>query len=352
MSAIKLDFVTKTFTIKDEAAVKNINLEIKEGSIVTILGPSGCGKTTMLRMIAGFEKPDSGIITVGDKIVSGNGIFIPPEKRGIGMVFQDYALFPHLNVFENVGFGYKNKDKKMKVESVLSLVGLSGYGSRYPHELSGGQQQRVALARALAGNPLVVLLDEPFSSLDADLKNQMRFEVKNIIKKAGATAVFVSHDQMDALSISDKIIVMNKGVVKQYGTPREIYQKPENEFVANFVGKTNILQGEIMEDCISVKTKLGILPIRSDSCIVPGKKILVSIRPDSFELDENGQIKGIIESATYIGTSIDTKVRIDLQNGKTLDLLTHIHPEEEISPGDYVSIRILPEFVSIITPED
>jgi len=352
MSAIKLEFVTKTYTTGEESAVKNVSLEIEEGSIVTLLGPSGCGKTTMLRIIAGFERPDSGVVMIGGKTVSDNNIFIPPERRGVGMVFQDYALFPHLNVLKNIGFGYKNKDKQEKVNSVLSLVGLNGYEKRYPHELSGGQQQRVALARALASNPLVVLLDEPFSNLDADLRNQMRLEVKNIIKAANATAVFVSHDQMDALSISDKIVVMNKGTIKQYGTPREIYQKPENEFVANFVGKTNIIQGEIMGDCLSVNTEIGILPIRSNNCILPGQKILVSIRPDSFELDKTGHIKGRIKSATYIGTSIDTKVEIKLPNGKTIDLLTHIHPEENISTGDLISIKILPEFVSIITPED
>ena len=241
MFDIELKAVRKTYLGNEEPAVKNLSLRVEKGSIITLLGPSGCGKTTTLRLIAGFERADSGSIALAGKIVSDSDTWIPPEKRGVGMVFQDYALFPHLNVFNNVGFGYKEKDREKRVYEVLALVNLRGYENRFPHELSGGQQQRVALARALARNPVVVLLDEPFSNLDADLRNQMRRDVASIIRNAGATAVFVTHDQKDALAVSDQVVVMKDGQIEQIGSPREIYQFPETEFVATFeIGRAHV----------------------------------------------------------------------------------------------------------------
>jgi iron(III) transport system ATP-binding protein len=230
MFAIELKDLTKSYEGATLKAVDAFSLSVEKGSIVTLLGPSGCGKTTLLRLIAGFEKAQSGSIRILGKTVSSPTTWIPPEKRGIGMVFQDYALFPHLKVYDNVGFGYKEKDKKKRIQEVLDLVGLSGYEKRYIHELSGGQQQRVALARALAKRPSVILLDEPFSHLDADLRMTMRSEMKRIIKDSQSTAIFVSHDQKDAFSISDAIAVMKDGKIVQVGTTKEIYQKPTKSF--------------------------------------------------------------------------------------------------------------------------
>lgn len=225
-------------------AVCGVDLAVAPGEILTLLGPSGCGKTTTLRLIAGFERPDRGEVTIGGKVVASGSHWIAPEERGVGMVFQDYALFPHLTVAENVAFGLGKADtgnRKQRVSQMLRLVGLEEQKDRYPHNLSGGQQQRVALARALAPRPALVLLDEPFSNLDASLRVQMREEVRRILKESGAAAIFVTHDQKDALAISDRVVVMNQGLVEQVGSPREIYQFPHTAFVARFVGQTNLL---------------------------------------------------------------------------------------------------------------
>ncbi|TYQ16698.1 UNVERIFIED_CONTAM: iron(III) transport system ATP-binding protein [Acetivibrio alkalicellulosi] len=348
MFDIELKNITKTYSGSEESAVKNLSLTVKKGSIVTLLGPSGCGKSTTLRLIAGFERAEEGSIELAGKTVSDKNIWIPPEKRGVGMVFQDYALFPHLNVFKNVGFGYKGKDRAERVMEVIRLVNLKGYEKRYPHELSGGQQQRVALARALTRRPVVVLLDEPFSNLDADLRVHMRFEVKRIISEAGATAIFVSHDQRDALAISDKIVVMNKGVIEQQGTPKEIYQSPSNKFVASFVGQSNILEGKINEDNKSVLTDLGIIPSYSAYNYKAGEKVYISIRPGSLEIDRNGQMNGLIKELTYSGEFFDIVVEVTLGNGTCQHLIAHIPPEEVVKVGDSLNFNILSQYVSII----
>ncbi len=231
MAAIVLDSVRKTYPGAATPALDEISLTIEQGSIVTLLGPSGCGKTTTLRIIAGFERPDSGTVTIGDVLVAGPGAWIPPERRGVGMVFQEHALFPHLDVAGNVGFNLPRDVKAGRVRDALALVGLAGYDRRMPHELSGGQQQRVALARALAPRPHVVLFDEPFASLDADLRVHMRAEVRRILTEARITAVFVTHDQSDALAISDTIVVMRDGRIEQVGTPRDVYQFPHTRWL-------------------------------------------------------------------------------------------------------------------------
>src|SRR5690554_5472507 len=236
MSFIKLHQVTKRF--KDasisKAAVDSFELEINKGEIITLLGPSGCGKTTTLRMIAGFEQPTSGEIRIGEQIVCNNSVSIPPEKRGIGMIFQDYALFPHLTVKKNVMFGLSNlkgSARKLRTKEALELVDLTDFADRYPHELSGGQQQRVALARALAPGPQVILMDEPFSNLDAGLREKMRSDVSLILRKANTTAIIVTHDQKDAFAVSDRVVVMNEGIIHQVAAPREMYRCPKNCFV-------------------------------------------------------------------------------------------------------------------------
>ncbi|UMZ74465.1 ABC transporter ATP-binding protein [Natranaerofaba carboxydovora] len=348
MYDIELKNVTKTYIGTEEPAVKNLNLNVNEGSIVTLLGPSGCGKSTTLRLIAGFEQPEEGSIALAGKTVCDHSTHIPPENRGVGMVFQDYALFPHLNVFKNIGFGYKGKDYNSRVKQVIESVGLNGYEDRYPNELSGGQQQRVALARALVRKPVVILLDEPFSNLDADMRVQMRLQVKRIIKEAGATAVFVSHDQKDALAISDKIVVMNEGVIQQYGTPKEIYQYPENKFVANFVGQSNILEGKMNKDEKSVITNIGVIPCNHTHGFKSGEEVYISIRPDSLEMDKKGSMTGCIKETIFTGESIDAVVEVKLDDGSKQELLTHIHPEEEVNIGDTVKLTVLPHFVAVI----
>ncbi len=348
MLDIELKAVTKTYPGCNEPAVKNLSLAVEKGSIVTLLGPSGCGKSTTLRLIAGFERADAGSIALAGTIMSNGNTWIPPEKRGVGMVFQDYALFPHLNVFNNIGFGYKAKDRNARVMEVMELVNLKGYENRYPNELSGGQQQRVALARALTRRPVVVLLDEPFSNLDADLRVHMRVEVKRIIKEAGATAVFVSHDQKDALAISDRIVVMHEGDIQQTGTPKEIYQYPDNKFVATFVGQSNILEGKMGKDEQSVITALGVIPCNHTHSLKAGEEVYISIRPDSLEMDEDGQIEGRINESIYTGESSDAMVDVTLENGRKMNLLTHIHPEEDVKVGDMVRFKVLPHFVAVI----
>jgi iron(III) transport system ATP-binding protein len=348
MDGIVLANVVRSYAGTEKRAVDGVSLAVKPGKIVTLLGPSGCGKTTTLRLVAGFERPDAGTIRLGDRVVAGEGTWIPAEKRGVGMVFQDHSLFPHLNVARNVGFNLRRRDAAARVAELLELVGLSEMGRRMPHQLSGGQQQRVALARALAHDPVVVLLDEPFSSLDADLRVQMRVEVRRILKDAGATAVLVSHDQRDALAISDSVVVMRDGRIEQVGTPREVYQFPRTRFVAEFVGSSNVLSGMIGPDGDSVETRLGTIPCSHTHGLPGGSMVSVSVRPDSFEIDETGPIEGLVLSAVYAGTNTDVTLRVDTNNGAPVDLLVHAHPERALSIGARVRVRVLPDFVAVI----
>jgi len=347
MNAIELRAVSKSYIGCPLPAVDNLSLIIRQGEIVTLLGPSGCGKTTTLRLIAGFEQPDRGSIMLREREVTGNGGYIPPEKRNIGMVFQDYALFPHLKVSENIGIAVPKGERENRVEEMLELVNLKGLGGRYPHELSGGQQQRVALGRALAGRPVVVLLDEPFSNLDTDLRNHMRREVANIMKKAGTTAIFVTHDLKDALAVSDRVAVIRDGRLEQVGTPEEIYRYPGTEFVATFVGKSNILPGSIGPDHRTVITDLGPIPCFHTHDLPVGRKVKVSVRADSFELDPDGDIEGVIRETIYGGNEIEALLEVETEHGNR-ELLVHIHPEKQVREGARLRFHILPEFVAVI----
>jgi iron(III) transport system ATP-binding protein len=241
-----LDVQSITKTFEGITAVESFSLEAEEGEFITLLGPSGCGKTTTLRLLAGFEQPDSGIISIGGDVVADETNYIPAEKRRVGMVFQDYALFPHLDVSGNVSFGLNSdrKERQKRVEEMLALVGLDKYSQRMPYELSGGQQQRVALARALAPQPEIMLLDEPFSNLDAALRVQVRGEVRTILRTAGTTTIFVTHDQEEALSLSDKIAVLFDGKLHQVGTPFELYTRPNSRQVASFIGEANFIAAQ------------------------------------------------------------------------------------------------------------
>ena len=246
MSAIRAIGVHKAFA--ECRAVDGVNLDIETGEIMALLGPSGCGKTTMLRLLAGFERPDQGCIQLDGEIIAGGRTFLPPEKRRLGMVFQDYALFPHLSVRGNVAYALGRRGDRSRVDEVLELVGLGELAERAPHELSGGQQQRVALARALAGTPSAVLLDEPFSGLDAALRARVRGEVREILRRAGVTALFVTHDQEEALSLADRVAVMCDGRIAQVGTPEEVYGRPESRWVAEFLGEADVLPGTVSDD--------------------------------------------------------------------------------------------------------
>ncbi len=268
MSVITIDHVTKQFG--DTVVLKEFTDEFKEGEFITLLGPSGCGKTTMLRMIAGFEKPSSGEIRIDGDLVSSRDVLVPPEERGIGMVFQSYAVWPHMNVFDNVAYPLKIRKRpkeeiREKVERILEIVHLSRFAQRMPSELSGGQQQRVALGRALVAEPRVLLLDEPLSNLDAVLRERMRFEIKEIQKKLGINVVYVTHDQSEAMTMSDRVFVINSGIIQQVDSPVNIYRKPKNQFVADFVGKVNFLKGVSADGWIRLDGIEDILPYDGDS---------------------------------------------------------------------------------------
>jgi len=328
----------------DVMAVNDITLCLEKGQILTLLGPSGCGKTTLLRLIAGFESPTSGTIHIAGKRVAGEGTWVAPEKRQVGMVFQDYALFPHLTVEKNIAFGLKKRsadERRQRIEEVIQITGLNGLEKRYPHELSGGQQQRVALARTLAPEPVVILLDEPFSNLDAALRTQMRKEIPRILRESGSTAIFVTHDQKDALTISDKIAILNQGVVQQIGTPREVYRYPENEFVASFIGETNILKGTLKKDC--VETSFGLIPCTPTHSLPLGAPISVSVRPESIIVDPTGPFSGLVKEVSYSGNVSDAEVAIG-----DIVLHLHLHPEVAVERGNKISFRILPDFVTVI----
>ncbi|MFZ5824955.1 MAG: ABC transporter ATP-binding protein [Bacillota bacterium] len=351
MNSLPLQITTLQKRFGSTPAVAGIDLHLEHGEILTLLGPSGCGKTTTLRLIAGFERPDSGEIAIAGQVAASESDWIPPEERGVGMVFQDYALFPHLTVAENVGFGLgklPQAQRQQRVTQMLRLVGLESLGDRYPHNLSGGQQQRVALARALAPRPALVLLDEPFSNLDAALRVQMREEVRRILKETGAAAIFVTHDQKDALAISDRVVVMNGGQIEQVGSPREIYQFPHTAFVARFVGQTNLLLGEIsLYNEHVVVTQIGPVPCAHTHGLPKGSGVIISIRPDSFEVDPSGSLVGVVRRVVYMGNA--TEVEVEVQGaGAGTPLLIHIHPEEHLVPGHRVRFRVRPDFVAVI----
>lgn len=299
-------------------AVADITLEVKKGEILVVLGPSGCGKTSCLRLVAGLERPSEGKIFISDKQVAGNGVWLPPEKRGVGMVFQDYALFPHLTVEDNVAFGlkdYTREQKSRKVQETLFLVGLEGLGNRYPHQLSGGQQQRVALARALAPEPQILLMDEPFSNLDTDLRIHVRDEVRHILKKTANTAIFVTHDQEEAFSIGDRLAVINEGRLEQVDRPEVLFHEPATRFVADFVGHADFIRGTVGDGVI--RTELGEFPWpKKKKPLPPGGLVEVLVRPDHIVLFPSEEGQGVIVETRFLGSFNQYDVR--LATGNTL----------------------------------
>ncbi len=262
-------------------AVDDVSLDVRRGEFLGVLGPSGCGKTTLLRLVAGFERPDAGGIEIAGDAVAGPRRHVPPEGRRIGMVFQESALFPHLDVAGNIGFGLSRRGRDARIAELVALVGLAGLQRRMPHELSGGQQQRVALARALAPDPAIIMLDEPFSSLDATLRAQLRGEVRDILRAAGATTLFVTHDQGEALEISDRVAVMRAGRIEQLSTPDELYLRPVNRFVAGFVGEANFLPGSVRHG--EVQTIVGRFRAAGDG-LKDGMRAEVLLRPEQLHM--------------------------------------------------------------------
>lgn len=330
---VRLDKISKIYkdpkTGKDFYAVKDTSLTIEPGSFVTLLGPSGCGKTTTLRMIAGFESPDAGEIYLGNEAINE----LTPNKRDTAMVFQSYALLPHLNIFDNVSYGLKlrkvPKDEiKERVTKILSLVELSGMESRMTNQLSGGQQQRVALARALVIEPSVLLFDEPLSNLDAKLRVQMRTEIRRIQQEVGITAIYVTHDQSEAMAISDKIIIMNKGVVAQIGSPYDIYYHPVNEFVADFIGEANFLRGKVVysnENQITAHIEGTDVILPNDKGLKAGDSCTIVLRPEAAVLKESGGLKCRVVLSCFMGSYQNYHVMV----GDTLVKLEEHNPKNK-----------------------
>jgi iron(III) transport system ATP-binding protein len=330
MSHVTLAGVTKSFG--PTRAVSGVSLDIASGELVAVLGPSGCGKTTLLRLIAGFERPDAGTVTVGGAEVSGAGGFIPPEKRRIGMVFQDYALFPHLSVEGNVAFGLAvrpREERRALTRRTLELVSLQHKADRYPHELSGGERQRVALARALAPEPAVVLLDEPFSNLDATLRADLRREVELILRDAEATALLVTHDQEEALSLADRLAVMREGALVQVGAPEAVYTRPAGRWAAQFLGEANVLAGVAHGQ--GVETELGVFDLQRPA----SGTVHVAVRPEQLELraDEHGNAE--VVEREFRGH--DVLYRLRHEGGRTV--LVQLPSLELHKVGDRVFVR-------------
>ncbi len=349
---VSLKQISKAFTDdkgKLTYAVEKVNLEIEAGQFVTLLGPSGCGKTTTLRMIAGFEDITSGDIFFGDENVNE----VPPNKRDCTMVFQSYALFPHLNVFENIAYGLRIKKLsqeaiRKKVESVLNIMNLNDYLERMPSQLSGGQQQRVALARALVMEPGVLLFDEPLSNLDAKLRVVMRDEIRRIQQQIGITTVYVTHDQSEAMSMSDKIIVMNKGKIEQMGSPMEIYQRPKTKFVADFIGSANFVEGVVKgidNGRLLIETHSGILKVSRDGFKI-GEAVTVVIRPEAVTLTKGTTHLGKITKSIFMGQTQEYEVEYD---GQRLQITEHNPIQEHVfQVGHEVSLQFSEDSLHII----
>ncbi|MCI5997277.1 MAG: ABC transporter ATP-binding protein [Peptoniphilaceae bacterium] len=338
--AVELVNINKTFG--DNVVLDNINLYIRDKEFLTLLGPSGCGKTTTLRLIGGFETPTSGKILFEGKDISN----VAPYERNINTVFQKYALFPNMNVYENIAFGLKIKKTpkdviEQKVKEMLRLVNLKGFEKRSVQSLSGGQQQRIAIARALVNEPKVLLLDEPLGALDLQLRKDMQVELKNIQKRVGITFVYVTHDQEEALTMSDTIVVMNEGKIQQIGTPIDIYNEPKNAFIASFIGESNILDGIMNEDFVVSFSN------RKFKCVDKGfeinEKIDVVIRPEDLELvDENsGMLVGVVKSEIFKGVHYELLVEVD-----GFDYMVHSTITKPV--GSRVGLRVIPDNIHIM----
>lgn len=358
MAILKVNNLSKSFG--NVKAVQEISFEATEGRVLSLLGPSGCGKTTTLRCIAGFENPDQGEIYLDDRKITP----FPPEKRGIGMVFQNYALWPHMTVYGNLAFGLQIRkvpkpEINKRIKKILSMVQLEGYENRYPRQMSGGQQQRIAMARALVFEPDIMLLDEPLSNLDAKLREEMRFEFTELQKKLGITAVYVTHDQAEALVLSDKIVILDQGKIVQSGTPKEIFSNPKNKFVAGFIAVTSFMDGKVdslaeEQKKVVVKTDDGLTIQGNNSNLSLGQRVSVAIRmnavhfvQDEDEIEKNSVnlFKGKIIQSSYLGNIVDYKISV----GNWI-VRTNTEVKNNFKVGDEVKFYLPPEKI-IVTLE-
>jgi len=331
---LSVDSLVKRFSAHGPPVVNDLTFEVEEGEILALLGPSGCGKTTILRLIAGLERPDRGEVMLKGKQIAGPGKHVPPERRGVGIVFQNYALFPHLNVEDNITFGLRSlpvAERKDRCRRATDLLSLTGYEKRRPQQLSGGQQQRVALARTLATSPDVILLDEPFSNLDALLRQTTRQEIRDILKRTGITAILVTHDQEEALSIADRVAVIWNGQIEQVGTPEHVYYEPRTLFVAQFLGRTNLMLS--IAEGRSAATPIGRVSLNRPA----QGNVLLSLRPEHLTLERaspSGEYTGRILGREFKGH--DITFRVDVGGS---DYLVHMPGPVSYSPGDDVTVR-------------
>ncbi|MFO8098194.1 MAG: ABC transporter ATP-binding protein [Salinibacter sp.] len=340
-SLLSVHHLTKQFGPSAPPVVHDVSFDVADGEIFAILGPSGCGKTTTLRCVAGFEQATEGTVVLRGRTVEGPDVHLPPEQRDVGLVFQDYALFPHLTVLENVAFGVRTGTRAQQTDrarEALDMVGLDGYEDRRPQHLSGGQQQRVALARALAPEPDLILLDEPFSNLDALLREETRQEVRQLLKEKGMSAVLVTHDQEEALSFADRLAVMRGGQIDQIGTPEGVYNRPRTLFVAQFLGRTNLLLSQA--DGTEADTALGRVPLTGEA----NGTVMVSLRPEHLTLEPpetgDGPLGTVVERA-FKGHDITYRVACDGS-----EYLVHTHSRVSFSPGD--TVRICPRSPAVV----
>ncbi len=342
-SFLELKNLKKSFA-PGEAVLQGINLTIRQGEFVTLLGASGCGKTTTLRIIAGLEQPDSGSVWLEGQDVTA----LEPNQRDVNTVFQNYALFPHMNVADNIGYGLKIRkapkaEIKKKVKEMLELVQLEGYEKRKPSELSGGQKQRVAIARALANNPRVLLLDEPLGALDLQLRRTMQLELKRLQKKLGITFIYITHDQEEAINMSDRIVVMNQGQFEQIGTPDEIYNHPKTSYVAAFVGNANILKGTVAEkNGNHIKVKLGdeVASIDTEEKVNVGENVTVALRGENILLEENGNLHATVKEKNFAAGQL--RVLLTLPNGDEVTA-SRFGMNADIQPGQQICWRFEPK---------
>lgn len=354
---LKVEDVVKVFPSRNKkhdvfTAVDHISLDFKEGELTTLLGPSGCGKTTTLRMLAGFEFPTSGNV-----IIDGNNITNqPPNKRDIGMVFQNYALFPHLSVYENVSYGLKIKkvDKteiKKRTDDVLSLMELKDLKDRSPSQISGGQQQRVAIARAIIIEPKILLFDEPLSNLDSKLRQHMRTEIRNLQQRLGITSIYVTHDQEEAMAISDQIIILNEGKVQQRGTPQDIYLNPVNDFVANFIGDSDILKAsvtDISDDSLTLQLGETTFHVQNDPKRPFQKDDIVNcaMKPEFWSISDEGDFTAEIVQSTFLGSHMEYLVQIGQQSFKFFDYFHFENGQKEV--GTKVPLKLRNDLVKVL----
>ncbi len=360
MPGVIISGLTKRFG--DVAAVAGLDLTVRPGELVALLGPSGCGKTTTLRLVAGFMAPDGGEIRVGDRVLSSPGTVVPPERRRMAMIFQSYALWPHMTVAQNVAYGLRftknprGAQRDAKVEEILRAVQLAGYGARYPGELSGGQQQRVAVARALVVEPEILLLDEPLSNLDASLREEMRFEIRRLHERFGITTLYVTHDQAEAMVISDRAAVISHGRVVQIGAPQDLFERPRTRFVAEFIGKTNLIDG--VADGPATVARGGLRVRVAADRLTPGRPAVISIRPHLIVLVPRADsptsaagtntLAGTVLRASYLGDTVDYQVALE---GGDVTLRVAGPTPARARAGDPVTLTV-PAEACVLLPDD